>query len=545
MGSSRPPPQVLGRLDRLYHGGSPGLPAPISLRSLAVELGVEVGAPPAEALVLVVGEAGSGKSAFVNALAQELALPAPGTASGAAAAAAGQPSRRRPPIEWVRPSSAPPGAVPRVLAEASGRFPSWLADVPGGAAACSAARSASPRLHGVELAEARLPPAVAGGGDGGGGGVAEEKAAAEETVALTWVAARADIIVCLLDSQRQPAISDALLRWLAQLPGPIAPASAVGPGPQDGTLQTLAQDEKAHPLLQFVFSKADLVTRESERVRLVAKASRLLSDRLGRGFEILPAAAGDLRCLLDEIDTAASVVTVGGHEVALADMPPEAGLREREGASAGTQRFDAGLLRTVQAAQTRAVQRAQGGLDALRTDCGGLAGALQARRAEAQARGASASNLLRHKLLQCATALVLVGALVPFILDEDIERWLVHMWVGLALGLAALLLVFAFVVPAPKKLGAHFEQQLAALAEQERFLGLVMRQRAVWAGEPPPEETEGWLQMPSPEAEAQHSRRRAAAGAARVAASPPPTSAPSRGGGGGGGGETEPGMIVI
>ena len=42
-----------------------------SHRGLAAELGAEVAPPPAEAVILVVGDPGSGKSAFVNALAQD------------------------------------------------------------------------------------------------------------------------------------------------------------------------------------------------------------------------------------------------------------------------------------------------------------------------------------------------------------------------------------------------------------------------------------------------------------------------------------------
>ena len=48
-------------------------------------------------------------------------------------------------------------------------------------------------------------------------------------------------------------------------------------------------------------AKADLVARESDRISLIAKASRLLQERLGRGFEILPAAS-DLNSLLDIIE---------------------------------------------------------------------------------------------------------------------------------------------------------------------------------------------------------------------------------------------------
>jgi len=145
-------------------------------------------------------------------------------------------------------------------------------------------------------------------------------------------------------------------------------------------------------------------------------------------------------------------------------------------------------MRAAEAAKATASEKLHHGLSKLGADCEAVSHALRNRLSEARSRGKAASNNLRYTLMQCAAALAIVCPIVPFILDEeDVEPWLVQACAGGALTVAALLFGAAFMVPAPVKLGENFERQISALLEQERFVQLLARQRAVWLGEPMPE----------------------------------------------------------
>lgn len=441
-----PPLTALRRLSRIYvgAGGVGSAPSPLSLGALASELDVQLTPPPHEALVMVVGAAGSGKSAFVNALAQELVLPV-GTA--------GSRTRVKPPLQWTRAEAAE-GPAPRLLLDAASRFTDWPAGKSSALSACCAGRSASQRLDGVEIVEvaALMEPS--------------------DAEAIGWLATKADVIVCLLDSQRQPCVSDSLLQWLASLPSA---------GTTSGS--------NAQPALQFVMSKADLIPRESERIRLLAKASKLLTERFGRGFEVLPVAAGDLGALLDELysDLVPPVLTVCGKQVTPTDQ---------SGLSSSTQvsrKYDQGLLRAVRAAQTCAASCVEEGIVKARADCVALAAALASRTAATRAR--ASSTPLRPLLLQLGGAFAIVAVAVPFVLDEDVDPWLVQVWIGVAALLAVLALLGAIFASgpdakeagkAPRVSDGVETLRLAACEEQERFLQLVLRQLALWAGDAPP-----------------------------------------------------------
>lgn len=433
-------PAVLSRLRRIYEGpaAAPGT-SPLALRSLGASLGVDVGRSPAEALVLVVGDARSGKSSFLNALVEELAL---GQDSMPAGGGAGRTTvfRARPPVEWVRPADAPAGSVPRLLAEAAAEFPEW----PPSAAPASLchARSASKRLEGVEVAELTAP------------------GASKDAHVLAWLGARADVVVCILDPQKQPPCSEEVLEWLKRI--------------------LLGSDGSTPPVLQFVLSKADLVARESERTRLVMKAQRLIAERLGRGFEILPVAAGDVCALLDgAMDAEPSVIRVGGCEF---QLPRPAGA----GGEDGLITMNAAPLRAVAAARASAAQRADKGLATLASDCESLLGAVRTKMAEVKSSGRSSSNPLKALFLQIAAAMALVALVVPHVLAEDFEHDVLQFWVKLGYSLACACVLLALLAPAPKELPADCRRQLSELAEQEHLLHLVGRQRALWAGDAAP-----------------------------------------------------------
>lgn len=188
-----PAAAVLRKLQRVYYGPPHGQEAPKregagppALLEIARSRGAaDVAPPPPEVAVFVVGDRGSGKSCFINGYAQELVFPTPGAAAS---------SRQPPPLQWVRGASADPAALPPLLAEAAAQFPKVFGD----ASLCLAGTAASPRLDAVDLVEVR----------------AQALADAGTVEALAWIAARAGIVLCLADSQRQPAISAELLGFL-------------------------------------------------------------------------------------------------------------------------------------------------------------------------------------------------------------------------------------------------------------------------------------------------------------------------------------------
>eukprot|EP00401_Gymnodinium_catenatum_P000804 CAMPEP_0117585060 /NCGR_PEP_ID=MMETSP0784-20121206/67939_1 /TAXON_ID=39447 /ORGANISM="" /LENGTH=121 /DNA_ID=CAMNT_0005385973 /DNA_START=10 /DNA_END=375 /DNA_ORIENTATION=- len=82
-------------------------------------------------------------------------------------------------------------------------------------------------------------------------------------------------------------------------------------------------------------------------------------------------------------------------------------------------------------------------------------------------------------------------------MDEEIEPWIVQMWSSLAAVLAVLFLLVAFLVGAGggeassktlKAPQASTSGVAAALSDRARFLRLVQRQCAFWAGEKFPSE---------------------------------------------------------
>lgn len=149
------------------------------------------------------------------------------------------------PVQWAVSDAIPQGEWPALLTRARAEFPNWDAPV-------QVCRVAS-RLEGMQVVELSMRL---------------------ETEFLQWFLKQVDLVVCLLDSQAKTLLSDQLLSLLQSAEAPA----------------------------QFLLAKADLV-RESDRIRLIAKASKLLQERLNRHFEILPCAAGDVNVLLDIIDS--------------------------------------------------------------------------------------------------------------------------------------------------------------------------------------------------------------------------------------------------
>lgn len=413
---------LLLRIDRLYHGAKfgdssqPRLPCgSLSLCTLAREHSVQLRPPRGQAVLAVVGDAGSGKSSFVNALAQELIMPTSHSS---------KPSKRAVPAEWVLAEAVPEGAWPCLLSQAVGNFPDWAATA--SAVAKGSCRVVGEQLLGLEVVE-----------------MTTVGLSTEDRRATAWIAAHADVVVCLLDSQAKQAASEELLTWLVDLPR------------EDG------------PQLQFVFSKSDLVARESDRIRLIAKVSKTLQERLGRGFEILPIATGDLTTMLDIID---AEETVDG---------------------AGDQKTDAGRLRAIHALQDAADLHLQQGLQALKSDGETLSAAVAARGGPQGAAGVKARPRrgASMQLLMCGVAFCIVAGIVPMVLEEDQDADLVQIFMAGSVVLGCFCLLMALLVCCGLFDGAlavlehqGSESEKALLHEQERFLRLVARQREAWCG---------------------------------------------------------------
>jgi len=309
--------------------------------------------------------------------------------------------------------------------------------------------SPSPRLDGVDLVEAAPP-----------GGEADAEP-------LLWLAARADVVVCVLDSQQQPIGSDKLLQWIAKL-------HATAPAPRG-------------PTLQFVASKADLLSREAERIRLIARAVRIISDHIGRGFEVLPVAAGNVDWLLDSVSEPCPVLTVCGKEFPAPMM--------KDTVAPHLKRVDEGMLRIVRAADAHAAEHAKKGLNAFTTDCEKIAQILSVR--EIMARRRHVACVVSLSMVTLITTLVIVCAATVFLREAD-ETMAVVSEVILAtiavkvrqvepleLYAAAVVIigVFQLLLRWPlSKVDDHFKRQLARLIEQQHILELIDRQRVLWAG---------------------------------------------------------------
>lgn len=413
---------LLLRIDRLYHGAKladSSQPRPpcggLSLCALAQEHSVQIRPPRGQAVLAVVGDAGSGKSSFVNALAQELIMTTSHNSKT---------SKRVVPAEWVFAESVPEGAWPRLLSQAVEHFPDWAATAADVAKA--SCRVVGSQLLGLEVVE-----------------IATVGLSDEDRRATAWIAAHADVVVCLLDSQAKQAASEELLAWLADLPR------------EDG------------PRLQFVFSKSDLVARESDRIRLIAKVSRTLQERLGKGFEILPIATGDLTTMLDIVDAA-----------------------ETDDVSCD-QRTDAGRLRALRALQDAADRHLEQGLQALKSDGETLSAAIAA---SGSPQGSAGAKMRPRRgasiqLLMCGVAFCIVAGIVPMVLEEDQDADLVKIFMAGSVALGCFCLLMALLVGCGLFDGAlavleHAGSvgEKALLHEQERFLCLVARQREAWCG---------------------------------------------------------------
>merc|ERR1711972_433670 len=124
--------------------------------------------------------------------------------------------------------------------------------------------------------------------------------------------------------------------------------------------------------------------------------------------------------------------------------------------SRGVGKQDVVLTRAINAAKGVAARHSQQSLSTLRADCRTLSRALDVQLGEARQKGRAASNNLRMKLMQFAGALVIVGMLVPFVLEEDVEKWLVNLWIGIAVGVAVVLLTIAYFMPPPTTVDSRF-----------------------------------------------------------------------------------------
>eukprot|EP00933_Yihiella_yeosuensis_P009531 TRINITY_DN11547_c1_g1_i1.p1 TRINITY_DN11547_c1_g1~~TRINITY_DN11547_c1_g1_i1.p1 ORF type:complete len:493 (+),score=83.86 TRINITY_DN11547_c1_g1_i1:97-1479(+) len=423
---------VLQRIDRLYYGSKigdsavkpVGCSSSMGLVSLSQQLSTEVKPPRSHAVLLVVGNQRSGKSSFVNAMAEELVIPVTGTSSSSSSE-----RRRRPALEWVISDDLAEGFCPRLLLQATEKFPKWAASA--ASIAKSSHRVAGSSLHGIEIVEV----------------MSLEDLNEDDQEATKWIASQADVIVCMLDSQNQPAASDELLQWLAALS---------------------KSDSSEGPALQFLFSKTDLLVRESDRIRLMAKASKALTEHLGRGFEILPVSSGDLGAILDSVDAAFAEAS-GEIDVDL-----------------GNKKLDAGRERALRAIQECANRHLDNGLEALDTDCTALQSVLKERVAQAQVASAQAApGGASKQIALCGLAFLLIAAAMPYILDEDeveMKQVSVIGSVALACVLFVVALLFRCAESAEGLLPVVTVEQkdLSVLQEQERFVNLIARQRESW-----------------------------------------------------------------
>ena len=200
------------------------------------------------------------------------------------------------------------GEWPALLLRVVERFPAWEPKALATVRTCNQVMGG--RLKGLQLVEVPSPTNLL----------------QEDLEVIHYMLSKVDLVVCLMDSQAKEPLSDAMVALLT----------------------SLLETEDAPPL-HFLLAKADLISRESDRIRLIAKASRMLQERLGRGrrgFEILPVSTGDLNVLLDilELDNAETDGVDG------ADGADGADVGAKEG-TMGTPKWDAGRVRTWQLTQ--------------------------------------------------------------------------------------------------------------------------------------------------------------------------------------------------
>eukprot|EP00438_Fugacium_kawagutii_P023281 Skav220562 [mRNA] locus=scaffold1710:4649:5545:- [translate_table: standard] len=261
-----------------------------NLLSIARENDVRLKQPKGQVVVAVIGDGLCGKSSFLNALAEEFVFPKSRSKGSL--------------VQWAVSDELQQGQWPDLLLRVVEQFPAWEPKALATVRMCK--RVAGARMEGLQLVEVSLT---------------ESK---EDLEVIQYMLSGVDIVVCLLDSQTkgQPLSEDVM------------------------TLLTSVLEVEEAPTLHFVLAKADLVSRESDRIRLIAKASRMLQERLGRrrGFEILPVSTGDLNVLLDILER--SEVEDG----AAADADGDFGV---DALASGTPKWDAGRMRTWQLAQDR------------------------------------------------------------------------------------------------------------------------------------------------------------------------------------------------
>ena len=226
--------------------------------SIAQESGVRLKQPKGQVVLAVVGDALSGKSSFLNACAEELVFPR--KQKMVQLAQLTQPAQL---VQWAVSEEVEEGEWPGLLVRLMQKFPAWESKA-AAVKMCRVSGRSSSRLNGLQLIEV----------------IAPTDASENDLELIKCLLSEVDIVVCLLDSQAKHTASEDLFTLVSNV---------------------LALENP--PAFHFLLTKADLVSRESDRIRLIAKASRMLQERLGRGFEILPAAS-DLNTLLDIIEDA-------------------------------------------------------------------------------------------------------------------------------------------------------------------------------------------------------------------------------------------------
>ena len=294
-------------IESFYYGqkrnGAPGKPGNLdnldtadtqwNLLSIGRENGVQLKQPKGQVVAAVIGDPLSGKSSFLNALAEELVFPHRNKNKSSL-------------VQWAVSEEVQKGEWPALLLRVVERFPAWEPKALATVRTCNQVMGG--RLKGLQLVEVPSPTNLP----------------QEDLEVIHYMLSKVDLVVCLMDSQAKEPLSDDMMALLTNL---------------------LAIEDA--PPLHFLLAKADLICRESDRIRLIAKASRMLQERLGRGrrgFEILPVSTGDLNVLLDilELDNADEADGADG-----ADVGAKQG-------TMGTPKWDAGRVRTWQLTQDHA-----------------------------------------------------------------------------------------------------------------------------------------------------------------------------------------------
>ena len=249
-------PSALLTIERWYQGENSngaareGVEYPKwNLLSIARENGVQLKQPNSQVVVAAIGDALSGKSSFLNALAEELVFPQ-------------RNKNKQSLVQWAVSEELEKEEWPGLLLRVVECFPAWKPKALATVRTCNQVMGS--RLKGLQLVELPSPTDLS----------------PEDLEVIQYILSRVDIVVCLLDSQAKQPVSEEMIALLTRL-----------------------EAEEAAPALHFLLAKADL-SRESDRIRLIAKASRMLQDRLGRrrGFEILPVSTGDVKVLLDILE---------------------------------------------------------------------------------------------------------------------------------------------------------------------------------------------------------------------------------------------------